>query len=97
MNRDDLSNLKKQMDISLNSTYIYEHINPKSRQDVFNLYNEVLDYLDGKEYKDEQLAKQIIIDWYNQYFKKAGGIKTKYLIKYTELEKYQIRQQKFKE
>jgi hypothetical protein len=96
MNRDDLSNLKKQMDVSLNSTYIYEHINPKHRQDVFNLYNAVLDYLDGKKYKDEELAKETIIDWYNQYFKKAGGIKTKFLVKYTELEKYNIKQQKFK-
>lgn len=97
MNRTDLNHLKKQMDISLHSQYIYEHINPKHRQDIFYLYNEVLDYLDGKEYKDDELAKEAIIDWYNQYFKKAGGIKTKYLIKHTELEKYNIRQQKFKE
>lgn len=97
MNRDDLKHLKKQMDISLNSQYIYEHIGPKYRQDIFDLYNELLDYLDGKEYKDEELAKETLEDWYNQYFKKSGGIKTKYLIKYTEFEKFKIKQDKFKE
>jgi hypothetical protein len=95
-NRDDLRHLKKQMDLSLNSKYIYEHIGPKHRKDIFDLYNSMLDYLDGKEYKDEELAKETLKDWYNQYFKKQGGIKTKFLIKYTEDEKFKIKQNNYK-
>lgn len=96
MNRDDLKPLKKKMDISLNSQYIYEHIAPKYRKDIFDLYNEVLEYIEGKQYKDVELAKQVIEDWYNQYFKKNGGIKAKFLVKYTEFEKFQMKQAKYK-
>jgi hypothetical protein len=91
MNRIDLSHLIKKMDISLNSQYIYEHIAPKHRKDIFDLYNELLNYGDGKEYKDVERAKEILEDWYLQYFKKAGGIKTKFLVKYTELEKWKLK------
>ena len=94
--RQDLSHLLKIINRNLDNQHIVSHINPKHVQNVFSLYNELLDYTEGKEYKDEELAADVIIDWYSEIFSNRNLLRTKFLIKENENEKWVRKQEEYK-
>lgn len=84
-----LKTLKETMDKSLDIRVIYERLNPKYKEDIFKLHNQLISILDHSYvYDDNQLIYDLMYDWYLTYFKIKGGIRPKYVMKETIFEKY---------